>query len=266
MFSSNILENIPKESYALVTGATDGIGFELALQLSKLNYKLILVSRNLEKLKASQEKVPNSLIISCDLSKGVSQELRDLINDKKPTILINNAGISYPHAEYLENLPMDFYDNLLDLNCKAIVDLCRCCLPHMKETSQGVIINMGSGNGRLACGGPLYAAYSGSKAFVEAFSRGLHYEVKEFGITVQCVIPYYVSTKMSRMRPSMSVPSAKSFAESILKGNTSPVTIPHWLHYLMDLILSVFSLSNWILPMNKKIRKKALEKNNVKKN
>lgn len=259
MFGTPLLKNIPKNTWALVTGATDGIGLELAHYLSE-NYKIILVSRNLEKLKKVATEFSTEVrLIACDLSKGCL-EVEQVIEELKPNIVINNAGISYEHPEYLEQVKDLDLTTLIELNCKSPMLITRKCLTHMKQNKYGLIINMGSGNARLACGGPLYSVYSASKSFIETFSRAMHYEVQEFGVTVQCVIPYYVSTKMSRLKPSFSVPTVKSFVHSIFNGVKSPVVIPNWIHYFMDFILSRFSLSSLILQMNKSIRIKALLK------
>ena len=254
-----LFKNIPK-GWALITGATDGIGLEMAKQLS-MNYKIILVSRTLEKLATvSSQLNSETKIIACDLTKELTLELKETIKELKPNIVINNAGLSYDHAEYLEQIEESQLVNLIRINCTNLMLITRLCLGYMKEQRFGLILNVGSGNARLACGGPLYSVYSASKAFVETFSKAMHYEVKEFGVTVQCVIPYYVSTKMSRLKPSCTTPTAKSFVASVFKSYQLPVVVPNWIHYLMDLILSRFSLASYILKMNKAIRTKALSK------
>jgi 17beta-estradiol 17-dehydrogenase / very-long-chain 3-oxoacyl-CoA reductase len=260
-----LLSKAPKECWALVTGATDGIGLEFAKQLAEKGYKIMLVSRTAEKLeKVAEELSVETRVVACDLTGDLSDELVAAVDELKPLIVVNNAGMSYPHAEYVESLDTQRVDNMVNINCRTVVALTRLCIPHMKEAKSGVIINLGSGNGRLACGAPLYSVYSATKAFVDVFSRAMHYEVREFGIAVQCVIPYYVATKMSRMRASFTVPTAQAFVQSILKGKVQPVSVPYWVHSALDFVLSRFPCAGTILGMNKGIRKKALERNKKK--
>ncbi len=87
----------------------------------------------------------------------------------------------------------------------------------MVNKRRGAIINIGSAAGSIPIGDPLLAVYSGTKAFLDFFSRSLYYELKGKGVHVQCQIPYFVVSKMSKIRhSSISVPSAERFAKSSL--------------------------------------------------
>jgi short-subunit dehydrogenase len=79
------------------------------------------------------------------------------------------------------------------------VQIAKIVLPGMKARRRGLIVNLGSGSGHLpAC--PLLAVYAGSKAYVDQFSRSLDAEYRQYGIAVQCQAPFFVATKLSKIR------------------------------------------------------------------
>ena len=112
---------------------------------------------------------------------------------------------------------------------------------------------------------PLLAEYSGSKSFLEKFSRALNEEYKNKGITCQCQIPFYVATKLAKMRKSLMVPTPQEYASAGTKwiGYDDPVASPIFLHALQGYILDHLPesmVSSIIMSMHMATRKRGLKK------
>ncbi|XP_073435438.1 17-beta-hydroxysteroid dehydrogenase type 3-like [Dendrobates tinctorius] len=211
--------------WAVVTGATDGIGKAYALELSKRGLDVVLISRTLEKLKrvASEiEKESGRKIkyIQADFTKGsniyhmIQEELKSL----EIGVLVNNVGmkISESAAKFLDAPNLEkMLENITNCNILSAVQMTRLVLPQMVQRQKGLIINISSEVGNRPY--PMALMYSSSKVFVDFFSRGLHTEYKSQGITVQCVMPLLVSTEMTyKINTNIFVKSADDFAHEAL--------------------------------------------------
>lgn len=138
--------------------------------------------------------------------------------------LINNAAILYPYPDAFfsgPKLTLDFCQEILTINAVALTKLTRIVLPKMVEDAlpvRGVnrfIINMSSICGTFTT--PYFSVYSATKAYVNHFTRGLAYELKNTCVRVQAFAPYCVATKMSGItEPSCFIPSPLTYAESAL--------------------------------------------------
>ena len=164
---------------ALVTGASAGIGVCFAKELQARGIgKLILVARREDRLVAlaSELSVPTE-VMACDL--GDSTQIQALYERfPEVDVLVNNAGFGKAgsHDTLLaSSLPM------LDLNCRAVLQLCDLYLPRMLEQGRGGILNVGSTAGMIPL--PSMALYGATKAFVNSFSDALRSEVKARGFT-----------------------------------------------------------------------------------
>lgn len=252
----------PKDGKIVITGGTSGIGLEYAKALSAQGYSLILLARSIEKLSTLDALLPTSTKgYQVDLSKPIPAEILKEIEAQAPLGLVHSAGLSYEHAEYLEDLDPQRIQDMFRVNCEAATTLTRAVLPGMKKAKKGTILLVGSGSSRASF--PLYAVYSGTKAYVEAFCRSLGAETREYGITVKCVVPYYVATKMSRLRPSLTVPTAKAFVAKCLNYSSTYLHIPILWHRLIDAVLITLPdrlVDALLLKMNKSIRTRALKK------
>jgi len=180
-------------------------------------------------------------------------------------ILVNNVGASYDYAEYLTDISDDKIDQLIQLNVIATTKMTRAILPGMIERKRGAIVNISSAAGSLPIGDPLYAVYSGTKAYVDAFSKSLHYELKKKGIFVQSQVPYFVSTKLSKIRSSsLGTPSPDRFAASAINAiGLGPFVVPYWVHALEHWVihsLAVRIIGGLILGHHFGIRARALKK------
>ena len=114
-------------------------------------------------------------------------------------------------AQYLDELDEDYAEEMINVNCRATVRMCKAVLPGMVRRRKGAIVNIGSAAATVLPADPLYAVYAGTKGFVDQLSRTLTTEYAHKGIHVQLQAPLYVATKMSKIRrASLTVPSAKA--------------------------------------------------------
>lgn len=161
---------------ALITGASSGIGKDMAIILSNLGYDLILVSRSKQELLVVQKLVKtNSKIISLDLS--VEENCFNLfeeVKNKNIDILINNAGFGI--YGFFDKTDIASEIKQLELNTKAVLVLTKLFLPLMEKKNYGYILNVASSAAYLP--GPLMSGYYASKAYVLRLTESIHGELK----------------------------------------------------------------------------------------
>jgi len=182
---------------ALITGASTGIGAVYADRLAARGHDLILVARDRAKLDALAKRLASEHgraieVIAADLTRAedvrrIEQRLRE---DAAISTLINNAGVGST-SPLLASDP-DQLDAMIQLNTTSLTRLTRAVLPGLLGRGAGTIVNISS----IAAVAPeiLNATYSGSKAYVLAFSQALHKEVADQGVRVQVVLPGAIGT------------------------------------------------------------------------
>ena len=176
---------------ALITGASSGLGQEIVRQLHREKYEEIwAIARRKERLLALQEltEIPVRAI-PLDLTEESSiGELETLLGEEKPRIslLVNAAGFG-KIGNYAE-VPRRDSDRMIDLNCRAAVDLCTLAIPYMGKGSH--IMNICSTAGFQPF--PQLNVYAASKAFLYRYSRALRFALLGTGISVTAVCPYWV--------------------------------------------------------------------------
>ena len=245
--------------WAIVTGGSDGIGLAYATELARKNMSVAIIARNLPKLQAAKESicraVPNAdvEIITADFSQRdcVAKLRNDLFLKIAPDeigILINNVGTNTP-ALYFDPLESNIHAHgsrevLNNVNVVAATEMTALVMTYMIAKGKGLIVNVSSGFGRIPSGAPFYAQYSASKAYIDFFSRSLHYEVKPLGVHVQCQAPFLVATELAGVKEtSLFVPSAETYAKAAVADFFSgPVSVPYWPHAVEDLIASALPL------------------------
>jgi len=185
----------------LITGATFGIGYELAKIFAREKYNLILVARNKEKLEQIKSELQNPeieiFLLSKDLSNPNSpKEIFDFINSNNLSVdvLINNAGFGLlgPFHELELQTQLD----MIQVNITSLVHLTYLLLPQMIERKSGKIMNVASTAAFQP--GPNMAIYYATKAFVLSFTEALHAELKSEGITVTALCPGPTKTEFQK--------------------------------------------------------------------
>ncbi|KAI5306204.1 hypothetical protein KEM56_001872 [Ascosphaera pollenicola] len=271
----------PRGSWALVTGASDGIGREFALQIANAGYNVLLVSRTQSKLDAVASEIKGkhhnveTKTLAMDFARNDDadyERLKALCDDLDISILVNNVGLSH-------SIPVPFaltddkeMADIININCTGTLRVTKLVVPGMQQRKRGLILTMGSFGGLFPT--PLLATYSGSKAFLQQWSTALGGELEPYGITVELIQSFLVTSAMSKIRrSSWNIPTPRNFVKSVLskigRGSGSKyahTSAPFWAHGLMVWIVSetVGVMSRFALSQNKKmhenIRMRALRK------
>lgn len=184
--------------FALITGASGGIGLCIARELAKRKNNLLLVARSSVKLQRicidlEREFAIKADYLSVDLSNPMAtQTVLEWLRAKSYSvdILVNNAG--YGLWGRVDTTPADQLNNMMQLNMNAVVNMCHALLPELKKQPKAYIMNIASTAAYQAV--PTLATYAASKAFVVLFTRGLRRELKDSNISVTCVSPGATST------------------------------------------------------------------------
>lgn len=185
---------------ALITGASSGIGKEMAIYLSELGCDLILVARDKTRLEELQKSLTTKVkIIVIDLAD--EKKIKDLYmiaKNENIDILINNAGFglfgNYDSVDLLKELEM------IDVNIKAVHILTRMFLRDMNKRGTGYILNVASSAGLLK-GGPLMSTYYATKAYVVDFSLAIYEELRrnKSNIKISVLCPGPVDTNFNNV-------------------------------------------------------------------
>ena len=160
-------------SWALITGATDGIGKSFAFQFARKGLNLVLVGRNPQKLNEVSASIKSKYSSVCietvvmdfaaDLAEGV-ERIKEKIKGLDVGILVNNAGVSYPYARYFHEVDDELLRNLIKVNVEGVTRVTHAVIPGMLERKRGAIVNIGSGAAIVIPSDPLYAVYAATKA------------------------------------------------------------------------------------------------------
>lgn len=209
--------------YTLITGASMGIGYELAKLFAKDKRNLILISRNILKL----QDVKNELskfnidikILASDLKNN--EDIQDLFNYIEANklninILVNNAGIG-TFGDF-NNIEWKSEEALIDINIKALTKLTKYFLPKVVKEKEGGILNVAST--AAFCSGPRMATYYASKAYVLNLTEAIYEEYKAAGIKISCLCPGPVKTSFQDKAGIKKSKSAKKYlmdAEEVAK-------------------------------------------------
>ena len=210
-------------NYTLITGASTGIGYELAKFFAKDRHNLILVARDEGKLETAKNELSKCnvevKILSLDLSK--SEDIQGLfnyveMNKLNVDILVNNAGIGtfgdFSEIEWVKE------EALIDINIKVLTKLTKYFLPKIIECKNGGILNVAST--AAFCSGPRMAAYYASKAYVLNLTEAIYEECKDSGIRISCLCPGPVKTTFQDKAGIKKSESAKKYlmdAEEVAK-------------------------------------------------
>lgn len=186
------------ENYILITGASSGIGYEMAKILASKHYNLILVARNLERLQDIKNELQNRNKIQVEI---YQKDLSDSENAKalfaeikarkfEVGILINNAGVGN-YGEFVKT-SLDEELKMIELNISSLVILTKLFVQDMVRNKSGVVMNIASLLSFLPF--PYYSVYSATKSFVLAFSETVNAELEGTGVMVKALCPGPVAT------------------------------------------------------------------------
>ena len=232
-------------SWALVTGATAGIGESFTRLLAAHNYNLVLVARDLprlhERAAALQEKYGvETIVLQADLSTNKGCALvESYITEHEIEVLINNAGFgikkSFTTSELIDE------QNLLDVLVRTPMRLMHGALPLMRARDKGIVINVSSVAGFIAGG-----TYSASKSYLTVLSESLNTELFGTKVRVSALCPGFTRTEFhQRGRMSMKgLPDfmwlnadklvAKAWSDA-LKGKA--ISIPGWQYQILSFVI-----------------------------
>ena len=190
-----------EQSIVFVTGAAQGIGYEISRKFAEHGAKIVLTDVNEEAVVASANELRRlgfeAIGIKCDVTK--EEEIIAAIDHVishlgSIDVLINNAGLQ--HVSYIEDFPTERFELLIKVMLTAPFMLTKHVLPHMKKRGFGRIINMASINGLVGFAGK--AAYNSAKHGVIGLTKVTALEAATYGITVNALCPGYVDTPLVR--------------------------------------------------------------------
>ena len=232
---------------AVITGASGGLGEQIAYQLAAKNMNLILIARSLDKLTCIQEKCKTMttgevVVFSCDLtdSEKRQQVIDAILADYQVDVLVNNAGFG------LFKEAVDFNEEemqeMFALNTIALMDMTIKLVPQMKKLGGGSIVQIASLAGKVAT--TKSSVYSATKFAVVGFSNALRLELKKDHITVTTVNPGPIATNFFRRAEGNDdylkavgkvVYTPEQVAKKVVRGlerGKREVNMPHWISIL----------------------------------
>src|SRR5918996_790698 len=189
-----------KNKVVIVTGASSGIGYATALELSKAGAKVAAGARRVEKLETLKNEVQKSggeiIIKKLDVTKkGDCDSFINVVTKKwnHIDILINNAGIM--PLSFFKNLKINEWEQMIDVNLKGVLYCTAAAIPNMINNKSGHIINISSVAGRIVF--PAGSVYCATKHAITAFSEGLRQEFSpRSNIRITCIEPGVVATEL----------------------------------------------------------------------
>ncbi len=232
---------------ALITGASMGIGKDIARQLASEVGHLVLVARSEQALNELAEELAGAgglrtTVIAMDLARPeAGAELHEKTRDLGVDLLVNNAGFGLKGA-FLE-LPLDQQQAMLQLNMATLTDLCHRFGTDMAERGRGQILNVASVAGFQA--GPSMAVYCATKAYVLSLSEALDVEMAARGVRVTALCPGAVDTNFHKVAGTQSrlildtAMAPEPVARAAVRGlkRRKRIVVPGWMN-----VASVFSV------------------------
>jgi uncharacterized protein len=204
--------------YALITGASKGIGKQIAVELAKKKFDLLLIARSASQLEDVAKEIKGKYDIKIDtLAEDLSvpdaaQNVLRWVEQKgyEIAVLVNNAG--YGSAGEFHSYTLEQNRDMMNLNMITLSEMCQVFLPMLKRNSQAYILNIASSTAYQAI--PRMALYAATKVFVLNFSRALKYELKDTPVSVTCICPGATDTNFN---DRASIPEkARKAAEKVV--------------------------------------------------
>ncbi|OBJ17449.1 ketoacyl reductase [Mycobacterium colombiense] len=221
--------SLPKpdiQTTVVITGASSGIGAELARGLARRGFPLLLVARRRERLdelanEVGQEYSVAVEVLPLDLGEGKARaKLASRLRSEPIAGLCNSAG--FGTSGVFHELPLERESEEVTLNALALMELTHATLPGMVDRGAGAVMNIASIAGFQPV--PFMAVYSATKAFVQTFSEAVHEELHGTGVSVTCLCPGPVPTEWAEIANAerFSIPiaqvSPRDVAEAAIGG------------------------------------------------
>ncbi len=214
------MKNYIKNKSALITGATSGIGRQLAKDLTKMNVNLILTGRNKKRLKKLRKKLSakekNKIYIYLfDIrdKKETEKNMQKILKKHNIDILINNAGLALG-IEPIDKGNIENWDTMIDTNIKGLLYVSKDVISQMRARNKGHIINLGSVAGKMVYpGGNIYCA---TKSAIHSITESMNADLLSTNIKVGVIAPGAVNTNFSNTRFG----GDRQKADSTYKGYT----------------------------------------------
>jgi len=232
-------------SWALVTGATSGIGESFTRLLASNKYNVVLVARDLPRLQERAQGLEakygiKTQVIQADLATDEGcLAIEKYIAENQVDVLINNAGFGTSKAFTMSTLEIE--QQLLDVLVRTPMRLMHVALPMMKARNQGIIINVSSVAGYIAGG-----SYSASKSYLTVLTESLHTELAATNVKVSALCPGFTRTEFHQ-RGKMSMKGLPNFLwlnsdrlveqswKDAMKGKA--VSVPGWQYKLLVFVV-----------------------------
>jgi len=210
------------KNLVVITGASSGIGEELAKQISAQGHPLLLLARRIEKLEALD--LPNTMCAKVDVTdKETFQSAINLAIDKYGPVdlLVNNAGVML--LGQVDNQISSEWQSMFDVNVMGLLNGMQTVLSSMKTRNTGTIINISSIAGRKTFGN--HAAYCGTKFAVHAISENVREEVADSNVRVITIAPGAVETELLSHTTSEDIKSGYESWKDDMGGALAPIDV-----------------------------------------
>ncbi|KAA0547390.1 SDR family oxidoreductase [Bacillus sp. BGMRC 2118] len=223
---------------AIVTGASRGIGKEIAMQLAKQGMKLSIIGSSDEITKTAEELKASGYedVLPFQVDVANEQQMNEVVAKTIAVfgtvdILVNNAGVGF--FKLVEDTTVEEWRKVFDVNVQGVFVGSKAVLPHMKEKRSGTIVTISSDVGRYTIANG--SAYTATKYAVQGFSGSLAQEVRDFGIRVGTINPGMVDTYFNNSEQGSPDKQgwlqAKDIADAVVYMATAPK------HMLIDQIV-----------------------------
>lgn len=237
--------------WALVTGASDGIGFAFAQELSQRGFNIVLHGRNSSKLAACQTRLEKESpgakfrLFIADVTRDPDEAIEKFVESAREldlTVLVNNVGGTKGFLEkdfkcLSDHSPTEIA-NLMQANMRFSTVLTAALLPILAQHQPSLIINTGSTS---AVGMPYLSVYAATKAYVAAWSFGLKAEMEAEGLDIEVhdLESGTTQSNQNRTEASLATPAARTFARAAVgKVGCGRVVVPGWwVHHLIKAVV-----------------------------
>ncbi|EKF26828.1 hypothetical protein MOQ_009464 [Trypanosoma cruzi marinkellei] len=258
--------------WAIVTGATEGIGYAMAMELARRGFNVCAIARTRSKLDTVvaeiEKKGVQGKAVVFDFSTADAQAYKGLFAELElleVAILVNNVGVNYAYANYFDEADGEEDMKMLKVNCEATLRMTRFIVPRLKAKRAGGIVFLSSISATVPS--PMLSAYAGTKSLSLAFGEALAYELQPYGVDVLTVTPSLVVSKMtqgvSSRKPKetfMMVNAAAMAHQTLNKLGIVKRTAGHINHALLSSCIRILPeslVSNKILTLHQAIKRRA---------